>query len=99
MVKYFPRLDVRKFSFFHGVVNEWNSLPEWAINSTSINSFNDKIDKLYCDCGRIWLCCPLLGISLVRVYFGFGMQGILWGLCLSLLLNICLEPDIFFRLS
>ena len=53
LVKCFSRLDVRKFSFSHRVVNEWNSLPEWVINSTSVNCFKMNIDKFYSNCGRI----------------------------------------------
>ena len=53
LVKCSSRLDIRKFSFSYRVVNEWNSLPEWVVNSTSVNCFKMNIDKFYCDCGRI----------------------------------------------
>ena len=53
LVKRFSRLDIRKFSFSHRVVNEWNSLPGWVVNSTSVNCFKINIDKYYCDSGRI----------------------------------------------
>ncbi len=39
------RLDVRKYSFSQRVINEWNSLPEDAINVDTINSFKGKLDK------------------------------------------------------
>ena len=29
----------RKFSFANRVVNEWNSLPVWVVNSLSVNDF------------------------------------------------------------
>ncbi|KAJ8021878.1 hypothetical protein HOLleu_39201 [Holothuria leucospilota] len=38
LVKCFARLGISKFSFSHRlVVNEWNSLPEWVVNSTSVH--------------------------------------------------------------
>ena len=52
LVKCFARLDIRKFSFSHRVVNEWNSLPEWVVNSTSVHSFKVNIDKFFHACGR-----------------------------------------------
>ncbi|KAJ8031291.1 hypothetical protein HOLleu_27976 [Holothuria leucospilota] len=54
LVKCFARLDIRKFSFSHRVVNEWNSLPEWVVNSTSVHCFYKvNIDKFFHNCGRI----------------------------------------------
>ncbi|KAJ8047901.1 hypothetical protein HOLleu_00012 [Holothuria leucospilota] len=53
LVKNFARLDIRKFSFSHRVVNEWNSLPEWVVNSTSVHCFKVNIDKFFHKCGRI----------------------------------------------
>ena len=38
------RLDVGKFSFGNRVVNEWNCLPQDAIDSTSVNMFKNRID-------------------------------------------------------
>ena len=37
-------LDVGKYSFRNRVVDEWNALPQEAIDSTSVNSFKNKID-------------------------------------------------------
>ena len=53
LVKCFSRLDIRKFSFSQRVVNEWNSLPEWVVNSSSVHHFKVNIDKFFSDCGRI----------------------------------------------
>ncbi|KAJ8039177.1 hypothetical protein HOLleu_16814 [Holothuria leucospilota] len=53
LVKCFARLDIRKFSFSHRVVNEWNSLPEWVVNSTSVQCFKVNTDKFFHKCGRI----------------------------------------------
>ena len=36
--------DVGKFSFVNRIVEEWNALPQEAIDSTSINLFKNKID-------------------------------------------------------
>ena len=40
--------DVLKFSFGNRVMENWNKLPEEVINSKSINSFKNKIDKYLC---------------------------------------------------
>ena len=53
LVKCFCRRDIRKYCFSHRVVNEWNSLPEWVVNSISVNCFKINIDKFYCACGKI----------------------------------------------
>ena len=51
--KDFSRLDIRKFSFAHRVVNEWNSLPARVVNSLSVNDFKKNIDLFYTNTGRI----------------------------------------------
>ena len=38
------RLDVGKFSFGNRVVEEWNALPQEAIDNTSLNGFKNRID-------------------------------------------------------
>ena len=47
------RLDIRKYSFSYRVVNEWNSLPDWVVNSTSVLNFKVNIDKHFTSIGRI----------------------------------------------
>ena len=43
------RLDVRKYSFAHSVVDMWNSLDEGIVACDSINSFKNRLDEsLYC---------------------------------------------------
>ena len=46
-VKSFSRYDVRKYSFTQSIVNIWNSLPEHVINSSSVNSFKNNLDKFW----------------------------------------------------
>ena len=41
------RLDIRKFSFTHRVVDKWNMLPSSAVNSPSVNSFKTNFDNFY----------------------------------------------------
>ena len=53
LVKSFSRLDIRKFSFSKRVINEWNNLPEWVINSSSVASVHYFKVKFFADCGRI----------------------------------------------
>jgi hypothetical protein len=37
--------DIRKYSFCNRVVNVWNSLPEYVVESCSLNSFKNNLDK------------------------------------------------------
>ncbi|KAJ8038614.1 hypothetical protein HOLleu_16080 [Holothuria leucospilota] len=89
LVKCFARLNIRKFNFSHGVFNEWNSLPEWVVNSTSVHCFKVNIDKFFhsvVESNCAWLVwCWLVVCFQLRLY---GLQGILW----------CLSPPLPFNL-
>ena len=39
------RYDIKKFSFCNRVVNIWNSLPDYVVNSDSVNNFKNNLDK------------------------------------------------------
>ena len=39
------RLDTRKYSFSQRVINEWNKLPNGCFNASSVNMFNNRIDR------------------------------------------------------
>ena len=39
------RLDVRKFSFSQRTINIWNTLSEECVHASSVNMFNNRIDK------------------------------------------------------
>ena len=39
------RLDVRKFSFPKRTINVWNKLSTECVHASSVNMFNNKIDK------------------------------------------------------
>ena len=39
------RLDVRKFSFSHRVVDNWNDLPDKVVTAPSVKSFERRLDK------------------------------------------------------
>jgi hypothetical protein len=43
--KHRARLDVRKYSFSHRVVDVWNGLPEKVISAPSVKSFERRLDK------------------------------------------------------
>ena len=47
LVKSFSRYDVRKYSFTQRIVNIWNGLPEHVVNSSSVNSFKNNLDKFW----------------------------------------------------
>ena len=37
-------LDMRKYSFSHRVINEWNKLPNDCVSASSVNMFKNRID-------------------------------------------------------
>jgi hypothetical protein len=39
--------DIRKYNFTNRVVNLWNSLPENVVQAPSLNSFKNRLDKLW----------------------------------------------------
>ena len=41
------RYDLRKFSFCNRVVNLWNTLPDYVVNSVSVNNFKNNLDRLW----------------------------------------------------
>ena len=45
--KHRARLDIRKFSFTHRVVDKWNMLPSSAVNAPTVNNFKTKFDDFY----------------------------------------------------
>ena len=45
LVKKQSRLDVRKFSFSQRATNVWNKLSEECVHASSVNMFNNRIDK------------------------------------------------------
>ena len=53
--KAFSRLDVRKFSFFERVVDEWNVLPEFVVSADSVLDFKINIELHF-----VYLFCVLV---------------------------------------
>ena len=47
------RLNIRKFSFAHRIIDEWNKLPEEVIESRSLNQFKAGIDRYFLSIGKI----------------------------------------------
>ena len=45
LVKDQCRLDIRKHSFLQRTINEWNKLATDCVNASSVNIFNNKVDK------------------------------------------------------
>ena len=44
LVKEQCRLDMRKYSFSQRVINEWNKVPNYCVNASSVNMFKNRID-------------------------------------------------------
>ncbi|XP_053395748.1 uncharacterized protein LOC128555936 [Mercenaria mercenaria] len=42
-----PRLDIRKYSFSHRVVDMWNSLPDNVISAGTLITFESRLDKYW----------------------------------------------------
>ena len=45
LVKKQSRLDIRKYSFSQRTINVWNILSTDCVHASSVNMFNNKIDK------------------------------------------------------
>ena len=45
--KHRPRLDVRKYSFPHRLVDVWNDIPDKVVNATTIITFESRLDKYW----------------------------------------------------
>src|SRR3989442_222067 len=45
IIKNRSRVNVRKNFFSQRVVNDWNALPVWVVDSESVNSFKNNYDK------------------------------------------------------
>ena len=45
LVKDQYKLDIRKYSFFHKTINEWNRLSIDCVNASSVNMSKNKIDQ------------------------------------------------------
>ena len=41
------KYDIKKFSFCNRIVNMWNSLPDYVVNSVSVNAFKNNLDKYW----------------------------------------------------
>lgn len=41
------RLNIRKHSFTHRVIDNWNALPNSVVLADTLNSFKNKLDKLW----------------------------------------------------
>ena len=70
LVKDQCRLDIRKYSFSQGTINEWNRLSTDCVTANSVNMFKNKVDIYFRKAGYTlmnivglsisqWLPCPL----------------------------------------
>ena len=44
LVHYQCRLDIRKFSFSHRTINDWNKLSADCVTANRVNVFKNKVD-------------------------------------------------------
>ena len=51
LVKKQSRWDVRKFSFSQRTITVWNNLPAECVQASSVNMFNNRIDKYIFEAG------------------------------------------------
>ena len=80
LVKEQCRLDMRKYSFSHRVINEWNKLPNYCVTANRVNMFKNRIDiyliRLHIDEKIVglsisqWLPCPL---AIWNLLFGMAI--------------------------
>jgi len=47
LVKNFSRYDTRKYVFTQRIINIWNSLPVHFVNSSSVNSLKNNLDRFW----------------------------------------------------
>ena len=49
IVKQTGRLNLRKFSFYHRVVDDWNSLPRNVVEARDVAPFKAELDQAWED--------------------------------------------------
>jgi len=84
LVKNFSRYDIRKYFFTESIINIWNSLPSHVVNSSSLNSFMNNLDKFWtnqeaysnfkCDITRtqnrsVWWVSEFIIICIIEVCY------------------------------
>ena len=55
LVKEQCRLDMGKYSFSQRVINEWNKLPNYCVNASSLNMFKNRIDRYMLRAGDTYM--------------------------------------------
>ena len=55
LVKEQGRLDMREYSFSQRVINEWNKLPNYCVNASSVNMFKHRIDRYLIRAGYTYM--------------------------------------------
>jgi len=48
LVKHYCGYDIQKYSSTQRVINMWNSVTQYVVNPTSVNSFKTNINKFWC---------------------------------------------------
>jgi len=47
LVQNFSRYDMRKYVFTQRIINIWNSFPVHVVNTSSVNSFKNNLDRFW----------------------------------------------------
>ena len=55
LVKELCRLDMRKYSLSHSVINEWNKLSNDCVNASSVNMVKNKTDRYLIRAGYTYM--------------------------------------------
>ena len=59
------RLNIRKNSYAVRVINDWNALPSWVVDSTTVNQFKSGISKYWSD--HQFKFCPYVTEEFARM--------------------------------
>ena len=74
LVKDQCRLEIRKYSFSQGTINEWNKLSTDCVTASSVNMFKNKVDTYL---RRAGLDKPMASLSTCHLGIWFGWQILL----------------------
>jgi len=72
------RYDIRKYSFCYRVVNAWNSLPDYVVETDSVNSLKSRLDKYWANQEFVFN----FNSELILEVYQFVCNSIKWYACM-----------------